>query len=213
MKRSVICLLICVTMSLALACSRRVGKPSDRDFQIQVVNHSPYDVCYVQVAPNDAEGWGADRLGADEVMRPGDQRAFEMNAGTYRLMLRDCDEIPVMAAVDVASGVTLTVGAEDVVALRLDNRSSVVICDVYLSSSDGARESESQFPVNFFFPRRAWGQDRMAASEFIAPGDVRIFYVVPSFYGLMAADCEHNALVQELGVNLTDDLVTWTLDN
>ena len=208
MKRSVIGLLICIAVSLALACSRRLGEPSNRDFQVQVVNHSPYDVCYVQVAPNDAEGWGADRLGADEVMRPGDQRAFEMNAGTYKLMLRDCDEIPVMAAVDIASGITLTVGAEGVVALRLNNRSSVAICDVYLASSDGGDEGSGVFS-----PRRAWGQDRMAAAERIAPGDVRVFYVAPSLYDLMAADCEHNALVQELGVNLADDLVIWTLDD
>jgi hypothetical protein len=193
MKRSVIGVVIWIAISLTLACSRQGQKPSDLDFQIHVVNRSPYDVCYAQVAPSDAEDWGVDRLGADEVMRPGNQQSFEVNPGTYKVMLRDCDEIPVMTAVDIASEVTLTVGAEDVVALRLDNRSSVAICDVYLSRSE-----------------RGEG-DRLAGPERIAPGDVRIFYIAPAVYDLKAVDCQHNALVQELGVDLTHDVVTWTL--
>ncbi len=198
MKRRVIGLVIWITISLTLACSRQGQKPSALDFQIHVVNHSPYDVCYVQVAPSDADDWGEDQLAADEVMPPGDQQSFEVTPGAYKVMLRDCDEIPVMTAVDVASEITLTVGAEDVIALRLDNRSSAAICDVYLAPSEGGGD-------------RAWRQDRLAGPERIAPGHARIFYVVPATYDLRAADCEHNDVVQDLGVDLTYDLVTWTL--
>jgi hypothetical protein len=157
---------------------------------MHVVNHSPYDVCYVHAAPHNAEDWGADHLGVDEVIGPSDQRPFDMHAGTYKVMLRDCDRIPVMTAVDVASEITLTVGAEDVVTLRLDNQSSVAICDVVLSPPD---------------------KDLMASSERIDPGGVRIFYVTPSVYDLTVSDCERHTLAHERGVNVMDDLIIWTL--
>jgi hypothetical protein len=207
MKHKVVYLLIGITMSLALACPRQGAELSEREFQFHVVNRSPYDVCYVHTSAENADGWGVDRLGSDEVIRPGAKRSFALEAGIYKALFRDCDGIPVLSTLSIGSEMTVTVGADDVVALRLDNRSSVAICNVYLKPSDRALK----FPPDLFPLHYARVPDRMTDPERIAPNAARIFYIAPSQYDLMASDCEHNALVRELQVELTEALTIWSL--
>ncbi len=185
---------------LSLACGGSSGdgeKPSDGGLQIKVVNRSPYDVCYVTISVETDEDWGDDLLGEDEVVEPGDSRSFDLDEGTYDVMLWDCDTIPVESASEISSDVTITVGASGVVGLLLDNQSSTEICYVFISPSDSEE----------------WGSDWLGGVESILAGDQRVFYVDPGEYDLLAQDCEGegNDLVEELAVDLTDDWSTWTI--
>jgi serine protease Do len=54
-------------------------------------NESGGEVCYIQIAPNQAENWGQDRLGAEETLLPGTERVFSLAGGAYDMLLSDCD--------------------------------------------------------------------------------------------------------------------------
>jgi serine protease Do len=59
------------------------------DFKLR--NESSLEVCYIQIAPNQAENWGQDRLGAEETLLPGSERVFSFASGAYDMLLSDCD--------------------------------------------------------------------------------------------------------------------------
>jgi serine protease Do len=58
---------------------------------LTVKNESGVEVCYVQIAPHQAENWGQDRLGTEETLKPGDQRTFSFASGEYDMLLSDCN--------------------------------------------------------------------------------------------------------------------------
>jgi serine protease Do len=59
--------------------------------ELTVNNESSVEVCFVQIAPHEAENWGQDRLGTEETLKPGGQRAFTFASGEYDMLLSDCD--------------------------------------------------------------------------------------------------------------------------
>jgi len=65
------------------------GDHSVIDFTLS--NESGLEVCYVRIAPNQAENWGQDRLGAEETMPAGTERLFSLAGSVYDLQLFDCD--------------------------------------------------------------------------------------------------------------------------
>lgn len=54
-------------------------------------NSSGSDICYVQLSPSEAQNWGPDELGSDEILGPGTARTLQAASGTYDLRLSDCD--------------------------------------------------------------------------------------------------------------------------
>jgi len=56
-----------------------------------VVNNSSETFCIVQLSQSDAQNWGQDELGAEEVVDPGYERTFNLATGTYDLRLLDCN--------------------------------------------------------------------------------------------------------------------------
>jgi hypothetical protein len=65
------------------------GDHSVIDFTLN--NESDLEVCYVRIAPNQAENWGQDRLGVEETLPPGTERVFSLPSGAYDMLLSDCD--------------------------------------------------------------------------------------------------------------------------
>lgn len=59
-------------------------------------NESGLEVCYIQIAPNQAENWGQDRLGAEETLLPGTERVFSFASGAYDMLLLDCEGNPLL---------------------------------------------------------------------------------------------------------------------
>ena len=58
---------------------------------LTLVNESTLEICYIQIAPNQAENWGQDRLGVEDTLRPGAEQVFRFASGTYDMLLSDCD--------------------------------------------------------------------------------------------------------------------------
>ena len=192
MKNKAICLFLAILVSTALACGFGGG---GGDLEITIKNSSLYDICYVQISPEDADEWGEDFLDDDEVIEPGDSKTFGVDEGTYDVRLLDCDAVPVESVSEVSSERTITVGGRGMVALMLDNQTSMEICFMQISPS-GAEE---------------WGDDWLGGVESVLPGDQRIFYLDPDYYDLLASDCNGDPMVEEYEVEITDEFTTWTV--
>ena len=65
------------------------GDRTTIDFTI--VNNSSQTVCFVQLSPSEAQNWGQDELGTEEVIDAADQRAITIAGGVYDMRLSDCD--------------------------------------------------------------------------------------------------------------------------
>lgn len=210
MKRSMLWSLVLLLVILSLACSALggggtsdTGNGGDAapvvgagDLEITVVNRSPDDVCYVMISESDQDMWGEDRLGAEETIKPGANRVFGLDAGTYDVRLETCDEAGMATAWQVSRNTTLTVGASGAtVRLLLNNESSVEVCYVLISPTTA----------------ESWGEDWLGEMETVQPDRRRIFYVEPGIYDLQVADCDGESLTEEYEVDLTDDL-TWTVN-
>ncbi len=70
----------------------RVGGPGLVDFT--VVNDTAAPVCYLQVAPSLANGWGPDDLGPEQTMAPGEEVVLQLPPDTYDFKGQDCDFNP-----------------------------------------------------------------------------------------------------------------------
>jgi len=60
--------------------------------ELEVANSSSVPICYVFISPSGAQNWGFDYLGIDEGIAPDDSKTFDIPAGIYDLLIRDCDE-------------------------------------------------------------------------------------------------------------------------
>lgn len=54
-------------------------------------NQSSATLCYVRISPSQAQNWGSDKLGAEEVIPPGSTRTFQLISGNYDLQILNCD--------------------------------------------------------------------------------------------------------------------------
>jgi hypothetical protein len=59
--------------------------------EFRLINQSRKTICFVQLSPTEAQNWGPDELGPQEVIGPGGERAFVLASGTYDLRLLDCE--------------------------------------------------------------------------------------------------------------------------
>lgn len=201
-------LLLAISMGvlvLALACTLfggpdepadtpDVGDAGGTGFEIEIDNQSDFEVCYVLISPSQSEEWGDDWLGGDEIIEPGDRRTFDVEDGTYDVMVLRCDEATLATEWSIGSDETVRIGGSGAVALTVENDSNVDVCYVFISPTTSDN----------------WGEDWLGEKEGLIVGDVRLFFVEPDVYDLQALDCEENVVAEETDVDLTDDLV-WTL--
>jgi hypothetical protein len=75
-----------------------------------VVNESSSEVCYAFISPTGAQNWGEDDLEAEETIAPGASRPWPLPAGTYDVLLQDCDQntLGEEYEVDLAQGLVYT---------------------------------------------------------------------------------------------------------
>ncbi len=198
MHRSIV-FFVTIAMGL-LACTAGGELPEQRQvaqgpINIEIVNQSIYEICYVHIIPEGVAVWGDDQLGGTDVLTPGATRVFQVTGGSYDVVLRDCAEIPVLSVTSIASDTHIVAGGEGAVALLVDNQSTAEICAVYISP----------------LASEDWGQNVLGATEIIGPAAKRIVYLEPASYDLLAEDCEGNALALEQGAKVTDDVTIWNL--
>lgn len=74
-------------------------------------NGSSLRVCYVRISPTEAQNWGGDRLGSEEMIDPGTTREFQLVTGNYDLQLLNCDLEVLLEeyGLDVSADFTYTV--------------------------------------------------------------------------------------------------------
>jgi hypothetical protein len=58
---------------------------------LELENSLGTDICYAFLSPAEAQNWGQDRLGADDVVGPGERRKISIATGEYDMRLLDCD--------------------------------------------------------------------------------------------------------------------------
>lgn len=77
---------------------------------LTVENEGSSGICFLQLSPADAENWGQDELGSDEIIGTGETRVFTIPAAVYDLRMLDCDlvELAVEYDIDVTSDATYT---------------------------------------------------------------------------------------------------------
>lgn len=211
MKQRLLVLIICALVLVSLACGGgNGGTPTESapntvapvnnsggGLNIKIDNRSPMDICYVYISPSSADAWGADQLSDEETIGSGSSKSFSLAADTYDVRLENCDEHVVGTGWEISSAETLVVGdSRATTALLVSNESSTDVCYVYISSPSA----------------EDWGADWMGDSESIPSGSSRVFFVESGTYDLDADDCDGETLVEEFGVDLSDDLV-WTLSD
>lgn len=200
MKRWMIGWLVATVLMFSLACKAISGggsTTSSGNFQIKVDNQSPDEICYVFISASESEEWGDDQLGGEETIAAGDSKVFEMTPGQYDVQLETCDEAVMGTSWQIDGATTITVGSrEATVRLWVDNTSDTELCYIFISPSSGDD----------------WGDDWMGGKESIAAGRVRVFYIEPGTYDMMAQNCDNESLAEQYEVDLTSD-TTWTLSN
>ncbi len=164
---------------------------------LTVVNNTGTEIWYVYISPSTSDSWGDDWLG-NATIPPGDSYVFQLSAGTYDLKAEDKDH-NVMATRfgEQISGDTeweLYIEGGGSASLTLVNNSGQDICYVYISPS-----TES-----------TWGDDWLGASEIIASGDSRTFYLEPGTYDMKAEDCNREEIDSLFQQNISGDK-TWTI--
>jgi hypothetical protein len=78
--------------------------------EVDLQNLSQDLVCYAFLSPTEAENWGQDELGAEEIIEPGYETTLFVPAGFYDVLLADCDgeTLKEEYALDMTLGATLT---------------------------------------------------------------------------------------------------------
>lgn len=59
--------------------------------EVDVLNATGLEVCYLRVSPSEAESWGADELGADQTLLADQRATVTVVAGTYDVLAQDCE--------------------------------------------------------------------------------------------------------------------------
>jgi hypothetical protein len=92
-KRFTLALLALAALALVGCGGRRtVVVQANANAEFLVVNESAYTICYVNFSPTTDSMWGPDRLGAQEVIAPGQSRGWAVPADTYDFRLLDCNQ-------------------------------------------------------------------------------------------------------------------------
>lgn len=163
---------------LLSACS--AAGASGPGIKLTVSNQTPAAICEVYASTRESNDWGSNLLPAGSELAAGSERLFTRPAGSYDILIRDCDGIPVHSLVNISADTTINVGGPGTVPLIVENAAASETCYLYIANSLDAN----------------WGVDQLGGVETILPGEKRIFYLLPGQYRLQAEDCAHEILQQ-----------------
>lgn len=164
---------------------------------VAVENRSNLDVCYLYAAPSEEEYWGDDLLGRSGFIEPGESDAFEVIGSPYDVLIQDCDKAVLDTRWEVEGDTTLVVGGEDLVPLRLINKSEETLCYIYIVEA-GAE---------------TWGEGGWLGTLETVPerGEMRVFFVEPGRYDVMAQNCDGNLVMESFDVEVEGEGTQWTV--
>jgi len=185
LKRLFICLGLSLIASLSAGCAWRQrdtggsGPPGPEAVEgagaLLVQNHSDRSVFHLRWKESQAPRWSGDRLDDGDVIKPEQDRSFELPPGTYelRLELGDGGNWSPSAPVQVRAGATTVCvlpGAAKAAlgTLTVRNDSAWAISHVRFSSST----------------EPGWGVDRLPVGAFLTAGKARSWKVPAGQYQL-----------------------------
>lgn len=140
-----------------------------------------WDIWYVQISSSDAETWGDDWLGSDEILFDGTSKTFNVRDGLYDIRLEDEDgDEYIQYFVDVAGSYTWVVTLDDLGeyysapedrGLSEETVYGSTPITIYNNTGDYEFWYIYANPVSYM-----WGDDRLG-SEILYPGEEYTFYV------------------------------------
>ncbi len=193
MKKSI--LRISVFLGLILS-SCAPDSESTPGLNITIANQTPIAICEVYASAEASNEWGVDLLSEGQSISPGEDHAFQLPAGVYDLLVRNCDGISVHSSAQLTADTSVLIGGAGTVPLTIENASNAEICYLYHSNQ----------------PDGDWGADQLGSVESILPGGQRIFYVPAGSYRLRVEDCSHTLLQETTMLELGSGL-TWAVGN
>jgi S1-C subfamily serine protease len=78
------------------------GNRSEVDFTIR--NQSGEGIWYIQISPTEAQNWGQDKLGPEEILEPGAERSVTIASGVYDLALLNAEDEIVVEEYEIEVG-------------------------------------------------------------------------------------------------------------
>lgn len=77
--------------------------------ELTLINQSAGPLCYVLISPSQAQNWGPDELGSEEIVEAGGSRVFDLATGTYDLRLLDCDAAVLTERFDITVSESISI--------------------------------------------------------------------------------------------------------
>jgi hypothetical protein len=163
---------------------------------LEITNQSGAEIWYVYISPTEAEDWGEDWLGEEDVIPEGETHLITgIPAGTYDIRVEDQlgEAVEIIWEAEIAEDLTWTVLG--VGSLKVVNASETDIVYLYIAPTG----SDS------------WGQDWLGEDQVIAAGESYVIENVPvDVYDIKATDVEDQNVETLYTVQLSGE-DTWTV--
>ncbi len=183
-----------------------------------VVNRSPEPICVVKFSPSTDNDWGPDRLGSNEVIRPGQRRSWQVPAGRYDFLFLDCQGRPMMERRGIdfppSDGIVVTFNQREGGAPAVAARPAPSVTpapSAVPAPAAGASQlvivNQSAVPLCIVkispTTSNEWGPDRLGRDEMIMPNTQRAWQVQPGAYDVRVEDCQGRPLLEKRNVPVT----------
>lgn len=171
--------------------------PSGDTFALTIGNRTPEPICGIYVIPSDADGWGANLLGSEQLEAGAYWSKEDLDAGaTHDLLVKDCTDATLGVRWQMDENMVVNFGGvSETVNLLFENETGSGVCELYISPSDSGD----------------WGADWLGqTATAVTSGRAWRFWLEPGTYDLLARDCEGEDLEQVNEVDLSQSQ-TWTL--
>lgn len=162
--------------------------------EVTFYNETEGSVCYLYVTEDNANSWGSDRLGTEEILEAGDFINLPVFSGVYDIKAEDCDfnVVDWVASYELVEGEGFALTGHDA-ALELENNSTDGLCVLYISDPSADN----------------WGRNLIIDSNPIAAGDTRQFAVSSGTWDLRAETCDGRE-AERYDEDL-NGVTTWTI--
>ncbi len=195
MKKTFVVFVLLLTGIIITACSfNPLGFMQDK-IEITIDNQTADNICDIYISPESREDWGNDLLAKDKSLAAGLKQTFEVNKGTYDLLVYNCSGIPMHSLSNVQQTTTVVVGGANLQPITIENRTEIEICFVFIAPT-----------IN-----EEWGEDQLGGVESILPEKQRIFYIPTGDYDLRAENCDQEAISEVFDFSVNSPS-TWIVE-
>lgn len=166
---------------------------------LEIVNDTDLDLCYLYIVPNDQEDFGDDQLSDDQMIGANSSYTItNIPTGVYKVSIHDCEGNLVNALYGATMDVQEMTWTIRKATLTVANESTFEICEIYVSPNSA--------------PESAWGPDQLG-DQTLSPGQTITFTLAEGKWDVRAVPCDAGVEgVTELGIKVEGEM-TWTLSD